>query len=284
MSAPVSAPVSGSVSGSVREAAGVRTVTAAERPDLAAGVPELLASRWPVFMLAGRPGHDADLPSLLMSHLEYQILLIDDRDELLGVGVSLPLVWDGTVEGLPAGWDGAVTASADLHERGGTPNAVCALSITTVPSAKGSDSKGSDSKGSDYAAVIMAGLKQAAAAAGLAEVIVPVRPVLKTRYPLVPMVDFLAWQTDDGRVFDPWLRLHLSMGATVLGIAPEAMTITGTVAEWQGWTGLALPGNGEYVIPGALAPLVIDREADAGVYREPNVWLAHPTDSRPHFG
>jgi hypothetical protein len=255
-------------------------------------------------MLAGRPGHDADLPSLLMSHLEYQILLIDDRDELLGVGVSLPLVWDGTVEGLPAGWDGAVTASADLHERGGTPNAVCALSITTVPAAKdsdskgsdskgsdskgsdskGSDSKGSDSKGSDYAAVIMAGLKQAAAAAGLAEVIVPVRPVLKTRYPLVPMVDFLAWQTDDGRVFDPWLRLHLSMGATVLGIAPEAMTITGTVAEWQGWTGLALPGNGEYVIPGALAPLVIDREADAGVYREPNVWLAHPTDSRPHFG
>ena len=42
------------------------------------------------------------------------------------------------------------------------------------------------------------------------------------------------------------------------------------------WTGLALPGSGRYVIPGGLVPLSVDVGADRGVYREPNVWVAHP--------
>jgi hypothetical protein len=51
--------------------------------------------------------------------------------------------------------------------------------------------------------------------------------------------------------------------------------MTGTVEEWEKWTGLALPSSGTYVIPDGLTVLEVDREADQGIYREPNIWLRH---------
>jgi hypothetical protein len=40
--------------------------------------------------------------------------------------------------------------------------------------------------------------------------------------------------------------------------------LTGTVAEWERWTGLALPATGDYVFPHGLAPVAVDRAADTG--------------------
>ena len=54
------------------------------------------------------------------------------------------------------------------------------------------------------------------------------------------------------------------------------MVITGTVSEWEGWTGMRLPESGDYVVPGALVPVAIDVERDVGTYTEPNVWMSHP--------
>lgn len=52
------------------------------------------------------------------------------------------------------------------------------------------------------------------------------------------------------------------------------MIVTGTIDEWEGWTGLEFPDDGEYVVPGGLVPV---RFADGkGTYLEPNVWMRHP--------
>jgi GNAT superfamily N-acetyltransferase len=247
----------------------LRTVTLADRPELAASIPGVLGSRWPVFMLAGAPGHHVELTGLLAAAAGHQVLLVDAADEVLGVGLSVPLAWDGSATGLPVGWDGAVAASADLLARGGTPNAACALSITLTPAAAGRG----------HAASMIDALKRAAASAGAAALIAPVRPVLKAHYPLTSMDRYVTWRTEDGQIFDPWLRLHQRLGGTILGVAYPSMTLTGSVAEWQDWIDLPLPDSGEYVIPGGLAPLTVDRDRDRGVYREPNVWVAHTT---PH--
>lgn len=53
------------------------------------------------------------------------------------------------------------------------------------------------------------------------------------------------------------------------------MQITGPVADWEAWTGLAFPESGSYVFPAGLAPLTVDREEDRGSYWEPNVWVIH---------
>ena len=110
---------------------------------------------------------------------------------------------------------------------------------------------------------------------GLEALIAPVRPNWKDRYPLVPIERYATWRRGDGLLFDPWLRVHERAGAKVLKAEPESLRITGTVAEWEEWTEMPFPESGEYVFPGGLATLEIDRERDAGRYWEPNVWMVH---------
>ena len=51
------------------------------------------------------------------------------------------------------------------------------------------------------------------------------------------------------------------------------MRIEGAVAEWESWTGLPLPADGDYVFPGGLAALHVAH--GHGSYWEPNVWMRH---------
>jgi hypothetical protein len=246
--------------------ASVRSVTLAERPDLGPEVVTVLAARWPVFMLAGHAGHGVDLIELLLAFPEHQIMLLDEADRVIGAGLSVPHEWDQTISGLPAGWDGAVAAGAALRAAGRPPTIVTALSVTLLP----------EVSRQGLADGIIGAMKAAAARAGAAGMLAPVRPIWKTRYPLIPMDRYVDWRTPAGELFDPWLRLHLDLGARRLTIAECSLSVTGTVAEWQQWTGLALPGTGDYVINGGLVPLWVDVHADQGIYREPNVWVHHP--------
>ena len=101
---------------------------------------------------------------------------------------------------------------------------------------------------------------------GLDTLIAPVRPTLKQNYPLTPIERYLSWRREDGTHLDPWLRTHERLGADIVKVAPESMRVSGTVAEWEEWTEMALPESGAYVVPGALVPIEIDRERDEGVY------------------
>ena len=61
--------------------------------------------------------------------------------------------------------------------------------------------------------------------------VAPVRPTLKSLYPLTPIERYARWKRADGSPFDPWLRVHWRLGAEQLRIAPKAATITGAVAD-----------------------------------------------------
>ena len=110
---------------------------------------------------------------------------------------------------------------------------------------------------------------------GFDGVIACVRPTDKHRYPLIPIDRYAFWTNPDGEPFDAWIRLHVRLGGRIVRGCPEAMTIPGTVSEWETWTGLSFPGSGSYIVPFAAAPVEIDREADTGLYHDPNVWVVH---------
>lgn len=237
----------------------------AEQPALVDDVRVLLSKQWPSWALIGDAGHGVDLEELLMQLPEHQQLLLDDRQVLCGVGLSLPVRWDGTPEGLPGGWDDAIVAGEQLLSAGEQPDTLCALSITIAPT----------QVRRGLAEELITMLKRRAAAIGAHSMIAPVRPSHKSRYPLIPLEEYLTWTRTDGSTFDPWLRVHQRLDGQVVSIAPESMVVSGTVAEWEGWLGMSLPGSGDYVIDGGLSALQVDRAADRGVYVEPNVWVTY---------
>ena len=116
-------------------------------------------------------------------------------------------------------------------------------------------------------------MRDAGRARGLRSLIAPVRPTAKQHYPLIPIERYMGWRRADGSHFDPWLRIHERVGGELIAPAPESMVITAPVADWEEWTGMALPDDGDHVVPGMLAPLVV--RDGIGRHVEPNVWVVH---------
>jgi GNAT superfamily N-acetyltransferase len=176
-------------------------------------------------------------------------------------GHTLPVRWDGTLGDLPRGIDGTFERA---FEEGGA-NVLCAVNVTVPPEFRG---RGLSRKALER-------MIELARSHGFPQLIAPVKPTLKHRYPITPLERYAYWQREDGLPFDPWMRTHARLGAEILKTEPHSVRVSGTVAEWEAWTDMALPESGEYVIPDGLAPLEIDRDADAGLYYEPNVWMLH---------
>jgi GNAT superfamily N-acetyltransferase len=240
-------------------------VSLEQRPELLEPLLELLAVGWPEFMQHDPTAkrYEARLAGELGA---FQLLLVDEKGDLGAAGVSIPFVWDGTVGGLPAGWDAVVERGIGDRERRRRPTALSALSVTVAP----------DRLGQGLSRLVIEALKLTATDAGLERMVVPVRPAAKSAYPLTPMERYVRWSLADGAPFDYWLRTHWRLGATMLGVCPASMVVTADVDTWEQWTGMRFPETGPYVVPEALVPVEIDRERDVGRYVEPNVWVQHP--------
>jgi GNAT superfamily N-acetyltransferase len=243
----------------------VRVASAQERSDLAERADGVAADVWPEYNKHG------DVLNEFWGRLgpefgDFQFVLYDDEEgSILAQGHSIPLSWDGTPDGLPDGIDGLVQDAFDLRRAGGEANTLSALAIEILPT----------HQGRGLSLRMIDAMRSIAEAHGLTNVIAPVRPSWKERYPLTPIERYVRWTRDDGRPFDPWIRTHVRLGGDILRPEPESLRITGSVAEWEEWTAMAFPESGTYVFPQGLAPLEIDRESDQGSYWEPNVWMRH---------
>lgn len=243
-----------------------RVIDATQHPDLLHAGDEVITAVWPEFMM-----HDSvanhfwnDLYTIFP---EYQFALIDpETDQMVAVGNSLPFFWQDDPHNLPdAGWDWVLEKGFADHKAGKQPTTQSALSISIAASHQG---RGLSHK-------VVETMKRIGQAHGLDALVAPVRPNLKSRYPLIPMERYIKWQTEDGQPFDSWLRVHARLGAQLIKTCPQSMIITGSVKDWETWVKMRFPETGTYTIPGGLVPLEIDCEADRGTYIEPNVWMRH---------
>ncbi|MFF3946906.1 hypothetical protein ACFYYN_19035 [Streptomyces sp. NPDC001902] len=235
-----------------------------DRPDLHGQAEGIFGEEWPEFIFHD-PVADQHMDRVRRWFGELNLLLVDGDDRIVAGGWGVPVRWDGSRDDLPTGYDGSLVRAVALYETGGRADT---LVIAAAQVRRHLQGRG-------LAAEVLARLASAAERAGLARVIAPVRPPLKARYPLTPMGEFMTWARADGAPLDPWLRTHHRSGARVLAAAEHSMTMEGSVAQWEEWVGFPLPASGSYVVPGALAPLVIDHGADRGTLVEPNVWVRH---------
>jgi hypothetical protein len=240
-------------------------VTAADRPELVGMVTRVTAEAWPEFML-----HDPVsqlFPKLYEQLPQYQFAFTEPgTDNIVAIGNSIPLAWDDDPRLLPdTGWDWALQTGMREHGDGTASHILSALQIVIANRHLG--------KGLSLTAVET--MKSIGRSNGLRAMVAPVRPSMKATYPLISMSDYIDWKNDEGLPFDPWMRVHVRSGASVIKVCPQSMRITGSVADWEGWTKMKFPQSGQYIIPGALAPVEFDIEADLGTYIEPNVWMLH---------
>jgi GNAT superfamily N-acetyltransferase len=243
-----------------------RIISPNDLPDYRDRAADISEVSWPEFMLHD-PVANENWHELFDRFSEYQFAMLDtETDRMAAMGNSLPFHWDQPLEELPeGGWDWVFLQAVEDHEKGLAPNIQSAIQIAIHPEYQ-------NQRLSEKMVQTMRSIGQSR---GFKYLVAPVRPSQKSRYPLTDIDDYIKWANDEALPFDAWLRVHVRLGARIIKPCHKAMTIPGTRAEWERWTGMKFPQSGSYYIPGALNPMHMDIQKDEGIYIEPNVWLVH---------
>lgn len=242
----------------------IEVVTTSERHDLDKEAEAAFRPTWPEFIFHD-PVTDEYINRVELYFPYYDVMLLEDGKVVAGAW-GVPLQWDGQASGLPdGGYDGALASAVTGQENAVPADTLCIMAAAVR----------ADRQGAGLAGKALTALRERATSTGLRHVIAPVRPALKSRYPLTPMENFARWMRTDGLHIDPWIRTHQRLSASILASAPRSMVIMGTVAEWEEWTGMAFPESGPYVVPDALDLVDIDQGQNRGTYEETNLWMQH---------
>lgn len=242
--------------------------TLRERPELRPAIfsADFGVAIWPEYMRHDPAALLYYPPPFLDRYLDFVLIGVDGND-VVARGFSVPFAFDiPDREELPdGGWDEVIRwAHQDLHVGRG-PTAVSALEISLLPQAQGHGNS----------RLMLEAMKANTRAQGFADLFAPVRPSQKHLQPFTPMGQYLDELRADGLPHDAWLRTHVRVGGRIVKIAPYAMTIVGTVAQWSKWTGMTFEKSGVVAVAGALSPIYVCVEQNFGVYVEPGVWVHH---------
>jgi hypothetical protein len=204
-------------------------------------------------------------PLLAETFPENQFCLVEqDSGQAGGIGNSIPVAFQGAWVDLPAeGLDWVLEKGFNDRAIGHKPTLVSALYIEIANA----------HRGHHLSAHMLAVMHQMARSQGFSYLVAPVRPSLKSRYPLLPIDEYIRWQNADGLPFDSWLRVHVRAGGHILHPCPRAMAVSGSRQQWTRWTGLDFPGDGNYIIPHGLVPVSV--RGATGEYIEPGIWVVH---------
>lgn len=168
---------------------------------------EVSSALWPEFMF-NDPISNERWMKIFDIFPEYQISLMEG-EKIIGFANSIAFHWDEPLESLPEeGWDWTLIKSFEDNFNGIMPNVLSGLQISV---AKGYQGTGSSS-------LIVREMKILAQKSGFEYLLVPVRPNLKCKYPLISIDSYVKWVREDGLPFDPWLRVHVRQGGKIIKV------------------------------------------------------------------
>jgi len=196
---------------------------------------------------------------------ENQFCLVElESGKAVGVGNSIPLAFEEGWDHLPSGGlDWVLTKGFQDTAAGRTPTMMSALYLEVAGS----------HRGQHLSSRMIGVMRQIALSQGFTHLIAPVRPSLKSRYPLIPIEEYGQWKNAEGLPFDPWLRVHVQAGGKILHPCSNAMMVKGPREQWTAWTGMDFPGDGHFTIPLGLVPVAF--QDGEGEYVEPGIWVLH---------
>ena len=223
---------------------------------------------WPAYVLADKVNSKYwELIYDLFSKYQFYML---ENGVVVGNGNCIPLhLTSAELADLPeGGWDWALEKAVTDYEKGLIPNTLCALQIGLNKHYQG--------KGISHQLILY--MKNIALSTEMTAFILPIRPNLKTNFPLISMEDYIQWKNEEGLPYDAWIRTHVKGGAHIVKICQRSMVVEGSIEEWEQWANMKFRSSGQYILPVLLNPIRIDLEKDKGEYVEPNVWMRYELD------
>jgi hypothetical protein len=147
--------------------------TTSERHDLDEQTRAAFLPTWPQFIF--HDPVDAEYLDRAGTYFPHHDVLLLEDGEVAASGWGVPIRWDGSPGGLPdGGYDGALMSAVTGHEKSVPVDTLCIMAAAVK----------AGSQGTGLAGNVLTALRTRATAAGLQHVITPVRPALKSRYPL----------------------------------------------------------------------------------------------------
>ena len=198
------------------------------------------------------------------------------RSQLIAHGLACRIPWNGNPRDLPKGWQGAVRACYENFVDGKQPdNTFVGLFIKVE----------NDYRKEGWAAQVVAAMKKFGAECGASKLIIPLR--LPTRYERqyfhMPFEEFAVLRQATGEYRDHWLRLHVQLGAEIIGYCSNshqyAMNVNDFYAQFEAEkceTSGYQPARRNNEWHNAY----VDLERDCVVINEGCVWVQHTLEAR----
>ena len=246
--------------------------TVSQIPELENKIKALHSDAWPEYFM-GDEINRKYWDRLFNKFSKYQIALHDEDGEVVAIGNSIPISWNGTVEGLPKGWDAGLEKGCIDAENNKEAN--CLLVLAAVVDEK------YQSKG--LSTLVLKAFKSLGYGHNLSRIIIPVRPTGKVKHPEITFEEWCERRRPDGTYEDNWIRIHEGLGGKNLKIETQSQYIIGTIEDWEKWSGEEITESGDYNLKDTLQPVKIDIDRGIGEYYDPCVWMEHPHYSNEEY-
>ena len=174
-------------------------------------------SVWPEFML-NDPVANEHWGRLRDDFAAFQLALLDEQGEVVAANNAAPLAWDGTDDGLPAGWDDQFLRqprrAGGRHAAGHARRAPGDGAVR--PAGRRTERRDGQRDACQRGVARLAGSDR-------------LRPADRQGpLPADPIEAYARWTRDDGLPLDPWIRLHVRLGGRLVRPSPASMRIEGS--------------------------------------------------------
>ncbi|WP_298538884.1 GNAT family N-acetyltransferase [uncultured Aquimarina sp.] len=192
-----------------------------------------------------------------------QLFMIREDNKLIGFMNIVPIFWDQPFTELPEeGWDWLVKKGISDFESGIQPNSLGGLQIVVTQ----------EFQGQGFSKLLIARAKKVKEDLGHKNFIIPIRPILKYKFPEMKMKNYMSLQ-ENGKIMDPWIRTHLESGAKIIKVCEKSMNVIGDIHFWENLLDIKIIKSGTYMVDGALNLIKIDVKNNFGEYKEENIWI-----------
>jgi hypothetical protein len=198
------------------------------------------------------------------------------QSRLVAHGLACRAPWNGNPCDLPGGWQGVVRLSYENHLEQKQPDDTLVGLFIKVEE---------EFRDQGWAGHVVAAMKELGSRCGLSRLIIPLRLPTRyeRRYSTMPFEEFASLRRETGDYRDHWLRLHVRLGAQIIGYCNTSHQHAMNVGDFhQQFEAERCETNG-YVSArrnGEWYHAYVDLERDCVVISEGCVWVQHMLESR----